>query len=1281
MGIRFIGRWIYNAVTSAPKRPYIKLTLDQLDEYTADAAERRDTLLLFGILKELHHRLTSPSRRDRSKRRIVTLLKEFEGISIKADASISEIDNARSIYLELSSARARREAEAVKARKEAEAKREEEKKEREAAETEKARLAAEAEKARLAAEKKARKEAEAQAKREAEEQARQAAEVERLRLEQERLAAEAEAQRQAEEAEKARQAAEAERQRLEQERLAAEAEAQRQAEEAEKARQAAEAERQRLEQERLAAEAEAQRQAEEADQARQAAEDERLRLEQERLAAEAEAQRQAEEAEKARQAAEAERLLLEQERLAAEAEAQRQAEEKEQARQAAEAERQRLEQERLAAEAEAQRQAEEAEKARQAAEAERLRLEQERLSAEAEAERQAEEEEQARQTAEAEWLRLEQERLAAKAEAQRREEEQKLLVFRKDLDSETSAQSQADVKAETEQLADQQDNDESPQNQQDSQVEIEDWQKWKEGDWNRCLLQYCFLSLGDSDTRIGVSSSVEDLRFAVGDPRAKPSELADAFVKSIITQAERHNVKPARLFTKRAENWNPDTPLEPPFFAFLWATCLISQGYPNPYETGQFHMRYLRVFGPEQRSTFRSLKLGWEKLSQWLVQEKALGGKEHRELTLPTELGNRTNIGYSWYLSFPSRNDRAELASVIQQLLDDGVAIVPPTAHALFAIKRSGRFGAEFARTLDKQIRAASHTGVVDDWFAGIIQHEYNQLQSAADNTPSTARRSGLPRNPDLSLQLDLEDPSRIALVLPSQVLTGLEGSNQSVTFCTLDPVGTEHHWDPKKGIVSIGEDVYQDVTEMVPTWTWKLRTGSSSGYTLKRWSCAGIEPGDLPILCFCAESGQRVTGRPIISTSSEAWFFAPKNLQPSPTESVEILDELRWGISLKGWRGYLLRLTQPKAELLWQGADESGAQQTFSLPWSFVANVTPVLRGSLIDKKERRYNSSPSLWIPPLSVPVQLILTIKDLSTNQLLSDTSDPVALQASDEWTEIDLTECIETESRFSILVQPEEDHPDLPSRWITRFQVHNLYERGRDDEILPPLLTYLHNHRPISRQLDAEFCSFFYEDVTDIWLARWLLERVWPMESVDLIVSNGINTCRDTIIADCEGMLEISAAIYRYTLQGEANSISIAMQRQGEQSSYVLATAGEEAQSTPQPTFISAIPLQDPDTSPELQKALPSRSRPVDIVVTFQPRFKARNAKQQQVADFIRVMKQLIAEAGMPAEELHPQSLDNDVWIRIVNRDHLSIIDDLLQDAENRCGFQILKQQRR
>jgi hypothetical protein len=794
------------------------------------------------------------------------------------------------------------------------------------------------------------------------------------------------------------------------------------------------------------------------------------------------------------------------------------------------------------------------------------------------------------------------------------------------------------------------------------------------------LLRYCFRSLGDSDTRIGVPSSVEDLRFAVGDTKANPSELADAFVKSIINQAERHNAKPGRLFTKRAENWNPDTPLEPPFFAFLWATCLISQGYPNPYETGQFHMRYLRVFGAEQRSTFKSLKLGWEKLSQWLEQEKALGGEEHRELVLPTELGNRTNIGYSWFLSFPSRNDRAELASVIQQLLDDGISLVPLTAKALFAIKRSGQFAAEFARTLDKQIRAASQNGVVDDWFAGIIQHEYNQLQSAADTTPNTARRSGRTRNPDLSLQLDLEDPSQIMLVLPSQDLNGLHESNQSVTFCTLDPVGTEHPWDPQKGIVSIGEDVCQVVTEMVPAWSWKLRSGSSSGYTLQRWSCAGIEPGVLPILCFCAESGQRITGKSILSSSAEAWFFAPKNLQPSSTESVEILDELRWGVSLKGWRGYLLRLTQPKAEVLWQGADESGSQQTFSLPWSFLANLTPVLRGSLVNNKERVYKSSPSLWIPPLSGPVQLILTIKDLTTNELLSDTLDLVELQASEEWTEIDLTECINTESRFSILVQPEQNHPDLPSRWKTTFQVHGLFEYGGDNELAIPLITCLHDNRPISREMGPAFRSFSYEDVSDFWLARWLLEKIWPMESLDIGISNGVDSLQDTVVADHEGIVEISAAVYRYTLKGETSTISIAIQRQGEETTYVLATAGEEAQSIPLTTSTTAGALNTPDASPASPKPSSSRGRPVDFVISFQPRFTGRNAKKQ-VADFTKHMKQLIAEAGIPADELYPQSLDNDVWIRVLNRDHLEEIDNLLQDAQDECGFKILKQLRR
>jgi hypothetical protein len=84
--------------------------------------------------------------------------------------------------------------------------------------------------------------------------------------------------------------------------------------------------------------------------------------------------------------------------------------------------------------------------------------------------------------------------------------------------------------------------------------------------------------------------------------------------------------------------------------------------------------------------------------------------------------------------------------------------------------------------------------------------------------------------------------------------------------------------------------------------------------------------------------------------------------------------------------------------------------------------------------------------------------------------------------------------------------------------------------------------------------------------------------------------------------------------------------------------------------------------------------------VDFVINFQPRFAGKNGKKQ-IADFTKYMKQLIAEAGIPLEELHPQNLDNDVWIRVMNQEHLSEIDNLLEEAGEMCGFKILKQRRR
>jgi len=99
MGLRTLGRWAYHAVTSAQKRPYIKLTLDQLDTFASDAAKRRDCLLLFGMLGELRYRITTPLRRDASINRIIALLKEFEGIELSQNSNHQEIATAKAELL------------------------------------------------------------------------------------------------------------------------------------------------------------------------------------------------------------------------------------------------------------------------------------------------------------------------------------------------------------------------------------------------------------------------------------------------------------------------------------------------------------------------------------------------------------------------------------------------------------------------------------------------------------------------------------------------------------------------------------------------------------------------------------------------------------------------------------------------------------------------------------------------------------------------------------------------------------------------------------------------------------------------------------------------------------------------------------------------------------------------------------------------------------------------------------------------------------------------------
>jgi hypothetical protein len=98
MGIRTIGRWLYHGVTSAEKRPYIKLSLDDLERLTEKATSSRDIPLLFDAFDELRYRITSPDRRDRAITQIALLLQEFEGIHIPPDADHNQIAEQKEGY-------------------------------------------------------------------------------------------------------------------------------------------------------------------------------------------------------------------------------------------------------------------------------------------------------------------------------------------------------------------------------------------------------------------------------------------------------------------------------------------------------------------------------------------------------------------------------------------------------------------------------------------------------------------------------------------------------------------------------------------------------------------------------------------------------------------------------------------------------------------------------------------------------------------------------------------------------------------------------------------------------------------------------------------------------------------------------------------------------------------------------------------------------------------------------------------------------------------------------
>ena len=1176
MGLRTIGRWLYHAITSAEKRPYIELNIESLELLTAQAASSRDIILLFNVLDELTYRKSTPARRDELAKKITSLLKEFGDVNIVPKAEREKIAKARNDYLAQADLKAaeekRRKLNEARSKREAEAKAQRAEEERTKA-AEKAGLEAEAkakreEAARKEAERKAKAAAAEKARLEAKEKAEQEAErkAQEAATEKARQEAEAKAQREAaerKEAERKAQAAAAEKARLEaKEKAKQEAERKAQEAAAEKARLEAEAKAKR----EAAARKEAERKAKEAasEQARLEAE-EKARLEAERKAKEAAAEKA---------------------RLEAEEKAQREAEEKASA-EAEQKAKEKAEQARLEAERRIQQEVA-AEQARQEAEA----------KAGEEAERKAQEEaagEQARVEAEVRLTpgqdpnasRQLEERAEADARSDAASKSFSQTPPAKGVTRRVSREEENEERRELARLrwlerngkAANQSEDELVEADLDAEVEPAEqfapflraipahWSDWSEQHWNIKLLDYCFVQKADENSGQGIPSTEEDLAFITGDRESSPADIAQALVDRVREFSVNHGLSPARLLIKRLETWDHKSPSPPRYFAFLWTTCLIAQGFPSPFEQGEFHRRYERddVCGANE-SQFLSgnLPAAWEQLSKWLDRDDIFDAQTHRRLILPKTDSRRSIISHSWKLSFPCRSDRKRLHDLLGRVREGHTSPASADLELISRLHYQGRFTPEFTAALKQQIDLVQRGNQVEEWLSAIIQREIE----ARGISQAESGRNGRPRelsgiSPKVMLHLDDED-CYLELVLPGQSIAIEKPRRLSYkTYCAINleakdklpQVVGELDIDEKQEDVIIPE-LRVKIESEDEEYVLRLRHEGLDNAVLAEWSCEGL-PSNKPYILFDSETNQIINDGALIGNSLSLLFRRDWDVALSDGIEAET-EEPRRVSRLGGWRHLEFAKTSPpeKSETIsLTNVTGEECEVCWVEPCAGNSNSRPLLKGLGLPGQANGFvmlAESPELWLPPAVTDAQIkIYKIEDDEFFMPIGS----IQVPSTEVWQRAEVRKLITCPGLYSVRLSYFEDSSDKPRKWSRQIFIA---EEPDIKSLRPRSLQARHSYKGVETALDLErgVEPLAISMSKEFWNATWRIHGLWSYEQLLVRLTGDISSFSQKLSADSAGKCEIPIAAFEASLNA-GQSIRLSIKRKGFGHQYDLA----------------------------------------------------------------------------------------------------------------------------
>jgi hypothetical protein len=333
-------------------------------------------------------------------------------------------------------------------------------------------------------------------------------------------------------------------------------------------------------------------------------------------------------------------------------------------------------------------------------------------------------------------------------------------------------------------------------------------------------------------------------------------------------------------------------------------------------------------------------------------------------------------------------------------------------------------------------------------------------------------------RQKPMVLRLDVEDSFEIQLVLPAQHLYRREWGIYTSTFCTIP----EAPWEGNLELTGTGaaleihEDVCRTVSQPAEEWVWHLK--SHTGQSLLTWACPGLRD-DQWCLMFDANTGERRTPGQL-GLSSELILFFPEETECQYSPGIEIIDS--WlPCSWFGWQGHLIHRQGTDATITLRRGEFCQM-----IAWDVITQASPELQGARLPGRQQKFIGVPTFWIPPSTQGQDFNIVVEDLTRKMTLTAANETLEIDASSDWSAVDLQRWITKSGDYSIQVWNDN------SRWRTKFAVQETFILNKAMEVIEPQICN-QNHELTS-------IPIIFKQKDDFELARITIKNCWPLETI-------------------------------------------------------------------------------------------------------------------------------------------------------------------------------------